>query len=537
MMKSITGNRLGLLIGFLMLLTLLFYHETVGAIWALWTSEHNPTYSHGPLLLLVCVYLFYHEWRRNRDHATIDISYVGLMGVAGSSLLWFLAGLGSVQIVQMLSLVAVLLFVLVAALGFQQAKPYLFPVLLIIGALPVWEVFGPYLQANSAIMAGWITSHTIHPSVREGMLIHIPAGSFEVETGCSGLAYFIVSIIIALLFVHGHPMSIWRRLSFLLVAMLVAVVGNVLRVYIIVLSGELTNMQSYFVKVEHVSLGWAIFFIGISIYLWQAGRFIPKKEIGFGESPEENGAVGLSAEERSSEPQSNEIPGRDEEPVEQRITTRPLKNKWGVALPVLVAAISIGPLVNEAYRPGGDSGESFSIQFPDEVDGWQRVNYQSSYRPFLQRGAAMDETGYATIKKDKHVFMFVNYYYRQHQGSEAVSDMNHVSMKGQWMSVDRSRIRPGIPGFSDLRETRLRARNGEEKLVWFWYETNGVRTSKDWFAKLQNIFGLLQGKPSIRVVVLGTELTSNIADARKLLSDFTGKINDKIQIVNVSSQN
>ena len=58
----------------------------------------------------------------------------------------------------------------------------------------------------------------------------------------------------------------------MLSAMLIAIVSNVIRVYIIVLSGELTNMQSYFIKEEHVSLGWVIFFIGISIYLWQAGR-------------------------------------------------------------------------------------------------------------------------------------------------------------------------------------------------------------------------------------------------------------------------
>jgi len=58
-MAHLTGNRLGLLLASLLLFSGLLYHETVMAVWSLWINDNNPTYSHGPLLFLVCVYFFF----------------------------------------------------------------------------------------------------------------------------------------------------------------------------------------------------------------------------------------------------------------------------------------------------------------------------------------------------------------------------------------------------------------------------------------------------------------------------------------------
>ena len=109
-MLSLEGNRLGLLLGALMLLAGLLYSETVMAIWALWNNHNNPTYSHGPLLLLVSLFFLYREWSKNKNELSLKVSYFGLIGIAGSSLLWFLAAIGSVQIIQMLSLIAFIVY-------------------------------------------------------------------------------------------------------------------------------------------------------------------------------------------------------------------------------------------------------------------------------------------------------------------------------------------------------------------------------------------------------------------------------------------
>lgn len=529
-MLSVEGNRLGLLLGALLLLVGLFYHETEMAIWMLWTSGHTPTYSHGPLLLLISLFILYREWRSNKNELTLNISYFGMMGILGSSILWFLAALGSVQIIQMLSLVAVFAFMFIAMLGYRQAKVYLFPILLTIGALPVWEVFLPYLQLNTAVVAGWLTSLTIQPSIREGMLINIPAGSFAVEATCSGLAYFIVSIIISLLFVYSHRLSIKQSLFFVLTAMLVAIVANIIRVYIIIVSGQLTEMQSYFITQEHISLGWGIFAIGISFYLWLAGRFVANQASA--------AAVVNEVEDGNSASQSQ----IDNKPLNERQdgeaayaqTMPPTVHSggtWAFVISMLIVAVVTGPLANAAYRINPGQVVNFQVQLPDEVNGWKKIPYTGSYRPRLQKGDVMQEASFFNTREDSRIYLLVNYFYHQRQDAEAVSDMNRFASDSNWSRIGSHKISPGLAGFADIGETRLRARNGEEKLVWYWYETNDYRTSRDWLAKLQNIIGILRGKPSIRIIVLAVDPKSDISNARTQLRTFLQNLESRIHIV------
>ena len=529
-MLSLEGNRLGLLLGALILLAGLLYRETAMAIWGLWNNNHIPTYSHGPLLLLVCLYILYREWRNNKDELALNISYFGMMGLLGSGLLWFLAALGSVQIIQMLSLVAVFAFMFIGVLGYHQAKAYLFPILLTIGALPVWEVVLPYLQLNTAVVAGWLTSLTIQPSIREGMLINIPAGSFAVEATCSGLAYFIVSIIISLLFVYSHRLPIKQSLFFVLAAMLVAIVANIIRVYIIIVSGQLTEMQSYFITQEHVSLGWGIFAIGISFFLWLAGRLVANQPSGAAvvNGPEE----GKTASQTQID--NNQLNERQGSEALHAQTIPPIVHSggtWAFVISMVIVAVITGPLANAAYRINPAQVVNFQVQLPDEVNGWKKIPYTGSYRPRLQKGDVMQEASFFNTGEDSRIYLLVNYFYRQRQDAEAVSDMNRFATDRNWSRIGSHKISPGLADFADIEETRLRARNGEEKLVWYWYETNGYRTSRDWLAKLQNIIGILRGKPSIRIIVLAVDPKSDISNARTQLRTFLQNLESRIHIV------
>lgn len=504
-MKSITGNRLGLLLGALMLFTLVLYRETVLAIWDLWTADNNPTYSHGPLLLLVSLYILYREWESRKEELKLKISYLGLIGAAASGLLWFVAELGSVQVIQMLALVAAFCSIFLSLLGFRQAKPYLFPILLLIGALPVWGWLVKYLQTISAVSAGWITTITIRPSIREGMFIHIPAGTFEVAEGCSGIAYFIVSIILALLFVYMNRIPVRKAIFFVIAAMGIAIVANIIRVYVIVLSGQLTDMQSYFVKKEHFSLGWVIFAIGISIALWQAGRFLPALQEKVAQAIDSDSSM--------------------QSPVYARHSTQWL----GIAL--LVMAMLLGPMVSAAYQGDVAQKYAYTIVFPGAVGNRSKSTHSDSYRPIIQAGDANQEASYVDVADSPNIYFYMNYFYAQQQGSEAVSDNNRLADGHRWRPLSSKIINPEIAGYSDVRETLLQARNGSERVVWDWYETNHARTSRAWLAKLQNIVGIIVGNPSISMMVLAVEPKAGLASARSQLRAFIRESEGKIQVV------
>lgn len=483
-----------IIVGFI-LLVLTLYRDTGTAFYTLWNSDHNPTYSHGLLLLPVCITILIFAWYQHASKFRLCINgltLLALLGVLAISILWLLASIATVLIVQMLALPLLLYLMLVAVLGFGQSRVFIFPLVLFLGAIPVWSILTPNLQWISAIASGWLTTITIHPSVREGMLIYIPAGTFEVEEGCSGLAYFIVAMIIALLFSYVHRHTMTRTVIQLVLAMAVAVVANIIRVYIIILSGELTDMQSYFITEEHVSLGWVIFFIGISLYLWQSQRV----------------TAGIDKT-------NNELPEQSPAIVQKRGLSMPL----GYLIVLLVFAAS-GPLLLATLQPGQRTNESPVIQLPDEIHGWQGIDEVYPYHPEFIRGDAEASRVYVDSYLEHTVYMYVNYFHHQRQGYEAISDLNQIADGQRWAVLSSVVIYPSLVDFRDVEESVIEARDGSTLLIWRWYDVNGYRSSIAWRAKVYNVLGVFAGKPGVRSWVVATELGDSAENARQRLRQF-----------------
>ena len=82
-----------------------------------------------------------------------------------------------------------------------------------------------------------------------------------------------------------------------------------------------------------------------------------------------------------------------------------------------------------------------------------------------------------------------------------------------------------------MQEFVITARNGDKKLLWRWYETNGVRSSRALKAKLHNIIGIVSGEPSVVMMVVAVPLTGEINPARTILKNFIESSRSKIQVI------
>lgn len=509
-MMSLTGNRLGLLLGFICVATVFTFADTSLAIWDLWVSDDNPTYSHGPLLLLVSLWIVVREWRLRAEVIQLNLSLLPVLLLLGCGVVWFFAKLGTVQIIQMLAVVFVFALLFWSLLGFRHSLIFLFPVLLMLCALPIWDGLGYYLQMISAVTVGELASWTISPSVREGMFILIPAGTFEVASGCSGLSYFIVSIIISLLYVYFNRVPLRHAGYYVAAAMGIAVVANIIRVYTIVLSGQLTNMQSYFITGEHVSLGWVVFGIGITVYLLFVQRFLPEEVIA-----KNNDGVNVRAERKNGQ---------------VSIVNVLLSNQlFGLA--AIVCCVLVGPVAATIYQKDLFQTRSFEANLPAQISGWQKQEYLGSYHPRAKPGNLMVEASYRQPDLGQDVYLYLNYFYSQRQGAEAVNDLTRVADGRFWQKLSASVYDPGLEGFDDVQEFQLSARNGEKKLLWWWYETNGVRTSLSWKAKLHNIFGIVRGEPAIAIMAVAVPLLAEPSQARIVLHNFIESSRLKIRVI------
>src|SRR5690606_24257028 len=104
------------------------------------------------------------------------------------------------------------------------------------------------------------------PSHFIGNDVQIPAGTFEIAGGCSGLHFFVVALAIGALMgeMRGDD---WRgRLKLLLLAGALALVCNWLRVFTIILAGHYTHMQHYLVAQSHYGYGWMVFALAMVVF-------------------------------------------------------------------------------------------------------------------------------------------------------------------------------------------------------------------------------------------------------------------------------
>jgi exosortase A len=240
---------------------------TLAALHSHWTDWAQTTYTHGYLVGAICLYLL---WRanvgRNDTSPPVRQSIVPLVALAAAALLWVLGVRAGIVSLEWLLLPVIPLLALWAAFGPQVPRRNAFPIGFVVFALPLWGSVNAILQSGTVLAVRGLLRLVGIPSHFYGNFVQIPAGTFEVEGGCSGLHYVIVALALGALLgeLRGDG---WRgRLKLLALAGALAVVTNWIRVSSIVLAGHYTDMQHYLVTRSHYNYGWALFAVAMIVF-------------------------------------------------------------------------------------------------------------------------------------------------------------------------------------------------------------------------------------------------------------------------------
>jgi EpsI family protein len=102
------------------------------------------------------------------------------------------------------------------------------------------------------------------PVYQEGLHFVIPSGKWSVVEACSGVRYRIASIVVGTLYAYINYQSLKRRLIFVGVSILVPLVANWVRAYLIVMLGHYSGNQLA-VGADHLIYGWVFFGVVIMI--------------------------------------------------------------------------------------------------------------------------------------------------------------------------------------------------------------------------------------------------------------------------------
>ncbi len=480
------------------------YHQTVLQLFALWFGDNSHSYSHGSLLLLVSCYLLYKKIKDHNLSISNQVSSLLLMLSLGGSLLWFLAGLGQVQIVQYIALVLLVFFALSAVYGSNSFKLFALPVFLLLFALPMWEFFTEVLRWITIRNVGFILNNTGISILVEGMNIHVPSGVFAVEPECSGLGQFIVALAVAVVYVDISGLSLRNSLLVIALAALVAIVSNTVRIYVVVLVGHFTDMQHPMVA-DHANVGRVIFAIIIFAFFFVLNRYVVQ-------APEQE--TSQSSPSPVADTTVSVVGGKSASPARGFLG---LSNLLGV-----LAAVVVGPVLLLLYSVP-NSHDMPLAELPEAMQGWDSTYQQG--RPWQPRIAAHDYfvAGNYTDAKGDLVELRIYQFFAGEQGREAVNDNNSMADKVNWHLSSASKLsRPihDLATFNDVEESLINKHNGVEKLVWHWYQIGDSGTSNKSLAKLLGIWGRLSGMNEERLIVVSTDINSDEAQARQRLERF-----------------
>jgi exosortase len=227
-----------------LVLLALIYYRTAGALWRTWMTNEN--YSHGPLVPLVSVGL---AWlaRGRLAEARIAPDRRGLWLLALACGLQILGLRSDVFALETYSMVIMAFGLSLTFLGRQMTRALAFP----LGYLGFMTIFPPWLVVNLSVALKELTV-TIATRLaelggvvlqRSGMTLYLAGGEVRIENPCSGLRSLVALLATGAVFAHLQPGS-WRPRSALFVAAVpLAVIGNVLRITLVLLVGHYLGVE------------------------------------------------------------------------------------------------------------------------------------------------------------------------------------------------------------------------------------------------------------------------------------------------------
>lgn len=235
------------------------------------TWHRSVTYNHAFLVPLISMWLI---WRQRQVLRGLPVRAEPwmLLPMALACVLWLLGDLASVNAAAQFALVSLLVLAVPALLGLAVTRALLFPLLFLYFSVPFGSFLVPTLMDHTADFTVLALRASGVPVYREGLQFVIPSGSWSVVEACSGIRYLIASFMVGTLYAYLNYRSTKRRAIFMLVSLLVPVVANWLRAYLIVMLGHLSNNELA-AGVDHLIYGWVFFGVIIGLMFFIGARW------------------------------------------------------------------------------------------------------------------------------------------------------------------------------------------------------------------------------------------------------------------------
>ncbi len=466
-------------------LTLLAFWPATFALVDRWVRPEDRTYRHGFLVVAACAWLLY----RRREQIALAPSrplIPGFFLLFGAALVWLVLWRAAIQDPYLLLLPVLMWLAVLATHGYAVARLTAFAFAFLLFAMPAWGSVAGVLQVATAHVVTAMTQMVGVPAQLDGILIRVPAGVFEVELGCSGVHYLTVGLALAALCGELDDASVRRRAWLLALMATLAVLANWVRVFTVVIAGQITDMQHFLVQHDHYWFGWGLFGVSFALFLWIAGV-----------TPQ------IAPASRDTQPAVATSSGIAAFPYAALLALLVV----APTVPIFVARFSDPASVDRAGAlPAARAG--WSGPFDVSRSAWQPV--------FV--GADTQRRGVFVGGSGRIVEVSVVTYRQQRQGAELVNYAN--SLLGSALSATGESI--VTADGRRFRETAAVDARGGRSIIWWHYEIGGQPFVRPIFSQLWYGFSALLTAPESRLVAVRVSCEPSCEEARASLSKFVG---------------
>ena len=467
--------------------------ETAASIVAIWWR--SETYAHGFVVLPICAWL---AWQRRDDLArTPAVPWMPALAlVAAAGALWFVMTIGDVVGVRQFALAFMLQAAIVAVAGLAVARIAAFPIVFLLFAVPAGEFLIPTLIEWTADFTVAALRASGVPVYREANHFIIPSGAWSVVEACSGLRYLIASVMIGVVYAAVTYRSAWRRAAFIAASVLVPVVANWLRAYMIVMTGHLSDNRLA-VGVDHLIYGWVFFGIVMALLFW----------------------VGSFWSEPARAPQEATATRRR---VAPSVTVNP--RLFLVAIVAVAVAAVWRPLY--ATMDAAPSSVPPTLAALEGADGFVRSErVPGNWQPAYSGHAAASQQAFE--KDGAAASVYVAFYRNPTKGRELVTSQNNLVAPENfaWKEVDRRDATVAFAG-RPVEATRIEISGARERLVaWRVFWVDGRITGSEYVAKGLTAWSKLRGRGGdAALIVVHAQDTGRGDEARAALEALSPRI-------------
>jgi EpsI family protein len=468
----------------------------------LWYS--GTIYTHGFLVLAAGGYLLF-QVRSGLSSLKVRSSTVGFAALLFFAAVMLVAKAADIKTIRLLCLPF-----LIGSWGWAiWGSPFLklagIPIGLLILASPIWDDMSPIFQAMTVLVNSLLLDVVGIPADIHELYITIPAGTFFVAGGCSGVRYLMVGLFLAAFYGFLYLPRYSRTVFLIVIAALLSMLANWVRVFGIIVIGHVTDMQSSIIE-EHEAFGWLTFVVFCLIPLFFIARWL---------EPRNNSPTPLEQmEDRLRE--------------HQRPTAGAAKRRGTVAFASII--VLLVPVIFYSQTVlFEDRNEDWSPRLPAAVDDWRGpLKFATIWSPsFVNADLSLSGT-YVSDQLERVQFQ-VEAYRRQAQGKELVYYRNSLFDDSVWdLTAQRLISVPESNGFKVHQVTEselLNLETGQSILLWSWYRIGEFSSPSRLKIKVFGGLRGLTGSSDGSFVGLAAECDNVIAgcvNARAALEKFLG---------------